>query len=157
MMSVTEAAIDLGLLLAKGYQEFVRELRSALAEQGFDDLGRSDGFVFRTLGDGALTVSELAVRLEISKQGAGQIVDDMARRGYVRRRPDPADGRARPVELAERGRRALAAASAFHRSYERRLVERHGQPAVAALRAVLGGMSGGGAEPPDYQLRALYL
>jgi len=154
---MSDADIDLGLLLAKAYQEFVRDLRASLAGQGFDDLGRSDGYVFRSLAEGPMTVSELAARLEISKQGAGQIVEVMERRGYLRRRSDPTDGRARPVELADRGRRALAAASAFHRGYERRLIDRHGAAAVSGLRAVLDGMVGSGSEPLDYQLRALYL
>ena len=40
---------DLGILLALAYQEFVRELREAHREDGFDDIGRSDGYVFRAL------------------------------------------------------------------------------------------------------------
>lgn len=40
-----------------------------LAAGGFDDLGRSDGYVFRALAAEALTTSELAERLRISKQG----------------------------------------------------------------------------------------
>ncbi len=151
------AAPDLGLLLAKAYQEFVRALRSALAEQGFDDLGRSDGFVFRTLAAGAMTVSELAVRLEISKQGAAQLVGDMEQRDYVRRRTDPHDARARPVELAPRGRRALAAARAFHQSQERQLAREHGHATVAGMRAVLTTMAGGESATLDPQLRAMYL
>ncbi len=54
---------------------------------GYDDLGRSDGVVFRMLNHQPRTVSELAERLEISKQGAAQIIDDMQRRGYVVRTP----------------------------------------------------------------------
>jgi len=79
---------DIGILLLLADQEFVRELREHVAAEGFDDQGRSDGFVFRTLGAGPTTISGLAERLEITKQGAGQIVDDMERRGYVERRPD---------------------------------------------------------------------
>src|SRR6185503_3809478 len=103
----------LGILLALAYQEFVRELREAHAAQGFDDLGRSDGYVFRALAARATTVGELATRLGISKQGAAQIVDDMVARGYVRRRPDPTDGRAQLLSLTARGDAALAAARRF--------------------------------------------
>src|SRR5882757_4671384 len=97
---------------------------------GMTDQGRSDGFVLRTLGAAPATITALADRLEISKQGAGQIVDDMERRGYVERRPDPTDGRARLLHLSERGRAALAAARRFHQRYERALVAEHGQQAV---------------------------
>jgi DNA-binding MarR family transcriptional regulator len=154
---VDMAATDLGLLLAKAYQEFVRDLRTSLAGQGFDDLGRSDGFVFRALAQAPMTVSDLAARLEISKQGAGQIVEDMELRGYVQRRRDPDDGRARPVELAPRGRQALAAASTFHRKYESHLARRLGPGTVTTMRDALTAMAGGETETLDPRLRAMYL
>src|SRR2546423_3141423 len=101
---------DIGILLALAYQQFVTELHQDLGEDGFDDLARSDGYVFRALDREPLTTSALADRLGISKQGGGQLVEDMTRRGYLRRRPDPHDGRARLLELTDRGRRALSAA-----------------------------------------------
>jgi DNA-binding MarR family transcriptional regulator len=148
--------VDLGILLGLAYQEFVRELREAQAGLGFGDLGRSDGFVFRALGSQPMTVSELAARLQISKQGAGQIVDDMERRGYVERRPDPDDGRARLLHLSGRGRAALAAARRFHQRYERRLAREHGREAVANLRRLLEGIAGP-EQAMDPRLRAMYL
>ena len=140
---LTCVTTDLGILLALGYQSFVEQLRDHLAGRGFDDLGRSDGFVLRGLDRTAMTTSQLAALLHISKQGAAQIVNDMQRRGYVEGRPDPADGRARLLHLAPRGRRALAEARAFHRRYERELIDRVGAPAVAALRAALTTIAGG--------------
>jgi DNA-binding MarR family transcriptional regulator len=134
--------VDIGILLLLADQEFVRELREQTAAQGFDDQGRSDGFVFRTLDDGPTTISGLAERLDITKQGAGQIVDDMERRGYVERRPDPTDARARLLHLTDRGQAALAAARKFHQSYERRLRRKFGDEAIDSLRDVLAGMAG---------------
>jgi DNA-binding MarR family transcriptional regulator len=133
---------DLGILLLLADQEFVRELREHTASLGFDDQGRSDGFVFRTLSDGPTTISGLAERLEITKQGASQIVDDMERRGYVERRPDPSDARARLLQLTDRGRAALSAARRFHHAYERKLRNRLGNDAVDTLRDVLTEMAG---------------
>jgi len=134
--------LDFGILLLLADQEFVRALRTATAEQGFDDQGRSDGFVLRTLGSGPTSISGLAERLEITKQGASQIVDDMERRGYVERRPDPTDARARLLHLTSRGQAALAAARKFHQSYERRLRREHGDAAIDAVREVLTTMAG---------------
>src|SRR5215813_8656586 len=122
--------VDLGILLGLAYQEFVRELRETHAAQGFGDTGRSDGIVFRALSTRPMTVSDLASRLQITKQGAGQIVDDMERRGYVKRRPDPDDARARLVYLSARGKTALASARRFHQRYERRLARTHGPEKV---------------------------
>src|SRR5215475_15208196 len=109
-MSVDPQPIDLGVLLALAYGQFVLELRAYLAEEGFDDLGRSDGYVFRALDLAPLTTSELAERLRITKQGAAQIVADMQRRGYVERQPHPDDRRAQRLTLTERGEAALTAA-----------------------------------------------
>lgn len=159
-MSSDAQALDLGILLALGYQEFVRQLRANLAEQGFDDLGRSDGFVFRALNATSMTVSELADRLEISKQGAGQIIEDMEQRGYVERRPDPHDGRSRQVHLSARGEQALAAAQRFHQLYERRLARAHGEQHIATLRLLLTAMAGGeagGEAGFNPALRVLYV
>jgi DNA-binding MarR family transcriptional regulator len=52
--------------------------------------------------DGA-TVTELAAHLGVTKQAASQLVDELARKGYVERRPHPEDARARLVVLTERG------------------------------------------------------
>ena len=135
---------DIGILLLLADQEFVRELRAHVAAQGFDDQGRSDGFVFRTLSAGPTTISGLAERLEITKQGAGQIVDDMERRGYVERRPDPSDARAKLLHLTEHGEAALASARRFHQAYERKLRRRLGDEAIDILREVLTDMAGEG-------------
>lgn len=149
---------DLGVLLALAYQQFVSELHADLGERGFDDLARSDGYVFRALDTEPSTTSALAERLEISKQGAGQLVEDMTRRGYLQSRPDPSDGRARLLELSDRGRLALAAARNFHRRYEQRLARRHGRAHVETLRAMLTAMAptyGEGALDP--RVRAMHV
>jgi DNA-binding MarR family transcriptional regulator len=148
---------DLGILLLLAYQAFVRDLHGRLAEEGFDDLGRSDGFVFRALDQRPMTVGALGERLQVSKQAAGQIVDDMQRRGYVRRGPDPDDGRARLVHLSDRGREALAAARRVHDDTEQRLRRDYGDEALAGLRAVLAALAGGPGGPVDPLVRPLYL
>lgn len=156
MSRMEPTRLDFGILLVLAYQEFVSELRATLTEQGFHDQGRSDGYVLRALSATAMTVSELADRLEISKQGAGQIVDDMERRDYVERRPDPRDGRARLLYLSEHGRDALAAARRFHQRFERHMVKEHGAEAVASLRTLLTAMAGE-EQAADPRFRALYL
>ena len=149
--------LDLGVLMALAYGQFVLQLRAHLADEGFDDLGRSDGYVFRALASAALTTSELAERLRISKQGAGQIVADMQQRGYVGPgEPDPDDRRARRLRLAQRGEQALAAARRFHQRYERGLRRHYGAQRVNELRELLVEMAGAGG-PIDPDLRGLYL
>jgi len=48
----------------------------------------------------------------VTRQAAAQLVDEMVARGYVERRPHPADGRAQLIVLTERGWACTRAASA---------------------------------------------
>lgn len=157
MPAAAQPRSDLGILVLLAYQGFVHLLHSAMAERGHDDLGRSDGVVFRMVAARPRTVSELAAGMEITKQGAAQIVEDMERRGYVVRRPDPTDARARLVELTGRGRSALEVARAFHRTYEQKLTRAHGRESVDAVRAVLAAMAAEAPEGLSRELRGLYL
>jgi DNA-binding MarR family transcriptional regulator len=120
-------------------------MRTDLARQGFDDLGRSYGYVFRVLGDGDRSLSELAGLLGMTLPGAGKIVDEMEARGYVERHPDRLDRRVKRLALSRRGRAALKAARAFHRDYERRLAK---APAIrAALESIVGEPADGPTPP----------
>ncbi len=131
------SSIDFGILLGLSYQAFVDELRSALAAEGFTDMGASYGYVFRALGAEELNLRALAGRLGMTDQGAAKIVDEMEARGYVERRAHPDDGRIKRLRLAGRGRAALAAARRFHARYERRLAQRLGLREVGVVRHVL--------------------
>ena len=155
-MSASRQGQDIGILLGLAYQQFVEELRVELSEAGVDTLGRSDGYVFRALAERPCTVSELAARLQITKQGAAQIVTDMEHRGLVDRRPDPDDGRARLVRLTDEGSRALREARKFHRAFERRLVRQLGPGVVQGLVATLEHVVGDDTLR-DPRIRALYL
>lgn len=137
---------DIGILLALAYGTFVGEMHADLAARGFEDLGRSYGYVFRVLADGDRSLSELAVLLGMTPPGAGKIVDEMEGRGYVERLPDRSDRRVKRLRLSRRGRAALRAARAFHSRFERRL------PDGPALRAALEGIAGDTADgsPPRY-------
>ena len=53
--------------------------------------------------------SELADMMEIEKAPAGRIVDRMEEKGWVERRPDPADRRVNRIYLTDRGERVFAA------------------------------------------------
>jgi MarR family transcriptional regulator for hemolysin len=146
---------DLGILLGLAYQTFVDELNAHLATAGFDGVGPSFGYVFRALLGGSLTTSQLAAGLRITPQGAAKIVDDMVAAGYVERRSDPGDGRARQLHLTGRGRRAVATARRFHAEYEWRLARRCGRKRAAALREVLAEIVDSDAAAADSAARLL--
>jgi DNA-binding MarR family transcriptional regulator len=134
---------DMGILLGLAFGAFVEEMHADLAARGFDDLGRSYGYVFRVLADGDRSLSELAGLLGMTLPGAGKIVDEMEQRGYVERHPDPADRRVKRLRLSARGRAALKAARAFHRRFERGLAD--GPALRAALEAIAADAAAGPA------------
>jgi len=128
---------DFGVLLGLAYQGFVDQLHGQLAEHGFTKLGPAYGYVVRAIdSEPGIRQRELAGRLGITEQGAGKIIAEMVRDRFVRRRPDPGDGRAHRLELAARGKDLLAAARRFHAEFERDLAAELGI-SVATTRRVL--------------------
>ena len=63
MSTPPNTAIDFGLLLNVAYGAFKERLHTSLATAGFDDLGPSFGYVFRSLASGPLSLVQLATLL----------------------------------------------------------------------------------------------
>jgi len=101
--------LELAFLLGHGYHALLGEFVRRLDAAGYGDLRPVHGFVFQALRQGK-TASELAEDLGVTKQAAGQLVDDLESRGYVRRVPHPAGGRRKLVVLTEAAERHLAVA-----------------------------------------------
>ncbi len=147
---------DLGIQLGLAYAAFVDWLNAEMAAAGFDDLGARFGYLFRALADGPATLTDLADGLRMSTQGAAKILTEMQARGYVRRVAHPTDGRARLIELTDRGRLALEAAHGLHQRYEQMLGERIGVRAVSTLRRALADiLELGDVDPASRLLRPL--
>jgi DNA-binding MarR family transcriptional regulator len=68
--------------------------------------------VFQRIAPDGSRLTDLADQAQMSKQSAGVMVDQLERLGYVRRVPDPADGRARLIVIEQRGQRAVDIAAA---------------------------------------------
>lgn len=81
--------------------------------------------------------TELARRIDVSKQAVGQALADLAGRGFVEQVPDPADGRGRLVRLTRAGVAAFDHGRAVLTFYEHALAERLGRPKVETLRSTL--------------------
>jgi DNA-binding MarR family transcriptional regulator len=99
---------DIGLLcqvIASATSERVLE---RLTAAGFDDVRVSHGFVIQGLLAGDATVTDLAQRLGVSSQAVSKSVIELEQRGYVVRRRDAGDGRARTIELTDRATAMLA-------------------------------------------------
>jgi DNA-binding MarR family transcriptional regulator len=104
---------------------------------GFDDLTLAQGRIAARLDDRGMRLTELAAAAQVTKQTAGFLVDQLERAGYVERRPDPTDARARLVVIAERGRRAQERAREVEQEVEAEWEAHLGADRMAALRASL--------------------
>ena len=89
----------------------IDELHRRLAERGHPDVRPAHGYAFQAIGVSGATATELGRRLGVTKQAAGQMVDELVRLGYVVRGADPADGRRRIVTLTPRGVDCLRASA----------------------------------------------
>jgi MarR family transcriptional regulator, temperature-dependent positive regulator of motility len=93
---------------------------------GYGDVRPAHYAVFRYLEPEGSRVTELAEAARITKQSMGELVVYLERRGYVERRPDPRDGRAKIVVLTEAGLRWIEAAVERVGEIEDALAERMG-------------------------------
>ena len=107
-----EQPVDLGVALFIPYRYMEDRIFRAIQDAGFDDWTLAQVRVFQRLGPDGSRLTDLADQAQMSKQSAGVLVDQLERLGYVRRVPDPTDGRARLIVIEERGRRAAEVARA---------------------------------------------
>ena len=108
-----------------------------LAAGGFADLRRSHGVVFEMLDPEGSRITDMARRARITKQGMGQLVAELEEMGYVERRPDPADRRAKRVVLTAKGQAAVEAGLAALSDLEARWAGHVGERRARELRATL--------------------
>jgi DNA-binding MarR family transcriptional regulator len=133
------AAVPLSMpgLLRAAQQVYALEVRDALAAAGSDDTPRNGSYVISASARRSTPLSAIIERLGLSKQAAGQLVDNLVARGYLERAVDPDDRRRLVVTLTNRGRAAAAVIRAAVDRVDAELEARLGQDRVAAARAVL--------------------
>ena len=99
--------LAIGQLLVQALREFRRELFAAAGEGGYPDLREPHLQIFGNLGIDGIRLTELATRAQLSLAATSELVNDLQDLGYLERRPDPTDGRAKLIHPTAQGRRAL--------------------------------------------------
>ncbi|NKY39785.1 MarR family winged helix-turn-helix transcriptional regulator, partial [Cellulomonas septica] len=110
-----DAPTDLGALAARVRTAIDDETAHRLTTAGHPDLRPQHRSVLGALDDDGTRATAIGRRTGQHKQVVGTSVDELEALGYVERRPDPADRRAKLVVATPRGadaRRVLAAAGA---------------------------------------------
>jgi DNA-binding MarR family transcriptional regulator len=114
-----------------------RHMLERLHERGFADFDGAYLNVFQYPGPQGARPSELAARLGMSKQALNYLLGELERLGYLERRRDPDDLRARRIALTSRGRAAIRAIRAAVAEMEDDWAQRLGPKRFAQLRALL--------------------
>jgi DNA-binding MarR family transcriptional regulator len=140
--------IPLPGLLDMASEALFAEFRVELIEAGYGDIRPTHGCVFRFVHDEGMRLTHLASLSGMTKQSIGEIVDDLADRGYVERIPDPEDKRAKLIRLTEKGEEAQATGRSLFTKLEQRLADRHGPDRLADLRQLLEAIATSAAPQP---------
>jgi DNA-binding MarR family transcriptional regulator len=127
----------LGLLLRLVHQYYAQEVDAALRAAGFGDIRPPHSNVFPFVPPEGIQVSELAQLAHVRKQTMAQAVEQLEHAGYVERRPDPHDRRARLVLLTERGEAVRPVAVAAGRRAEERWARLTSPEEIDELRGSL--------------------
>ena len=125
-------ALAVGLLAAS--RALVDGISAGVRARGFGDLRPAHGFAFTRLAAGGATITQLAEHLDVTRQAAAQLADELVAKGYVTRQPHPADARARLLTLTEKGRACTRAADAATTDTVRSWAAALGESRLHALR-----------------------
>ena len=82
-------------------------------------------------------LTDLASRLGVTKQAAGQLVDELVEMGMLERAPDPADARAKLVRFTKRGKAGIFEGLAVLKELEEEIAGLVGGPKLQTLHEVL--------------------
>ena len=104
---------DLGVLSGRLLFSVQDELFRRLHDAGFTDIVPRHGVVLAYLRHEGVRATDLARSSGQLKQVVGVIVDDLETLGYVERKPDPADRRAKLIVPTRRGRRQMKVADSI--------------------------------------------
>jgi DNA-binding MarR family transcriptional regulator len=110
----------IGQLLARLLRQFRIDLAGPRAQAGFGDIRDPHLQIFGNVRMGGVRLTELADRVQLSLAATSELVNDLEEMRYLTRRPDPTDGRAKLIDLTERGRNAMSAAGFQVADIERR-------------------------------------
>jgi DNA-binding MarR family transcriptional regulator len=133
-------------LLFAAAELLVGELMARMEALGYGDIREGHGCVFGNVDPDGMRLTELAERAGMTKQAVGEAVSDLERLGYAERVADASDGRAKIIQLTERGRAAQSAAFEIIAEIEDEWSERFGARRVEGMRSLLNEILAGKAQ-----------
>jgi DNA-binding MarR family transcriptional regulator len=147
---VNRELLDVPFLLLSAARALVDGVDAGVRARGFTDIRPAHGYAFARLSGTGATVVQLAEHLDVTKQAASQMVDDLVRKGYVERHAHPDDARAKLITLTARGVACTRAAEEAATEVLEPWAARLGPERLAALRAGLSGLATPGRLRPTW-------
>ncbi|MHC9291294.1 MarR family winged helix-turn-helix transcriptional regulator [Mycobacterium sp. LTG2003] len=132
-----DEAPNSAVMMFIAYRAAENRILDIVHEAGFTDLTLAQCRIAQRLNPQGIRLTDLAEQAQVTKQTAGALVDELERAGYVVRRPDPTDARARLVMLSERGAAVCQVAAAEVEAIETEWLEHLGAKAYRDLRRAL--------------------
>jgi DNA-binding MarR family transcriptional regulator len=113
------------------------DVLKVLAKEGFPEIRMVHLNLYRNLDLDGTRLTELASRANMTKQGMQELIDRAERLGFVERRPDPEDRRAKVVAFSKRGLKLLEGLHLAVIFMEKRMAETIGETSVRQIARLL--------------------
>lgn len=137
--------LAVGQLLVRLLHEFRQALFASVDGTEFADLRFAHNQIWGNVGIEGIRLTDLAHRANLSLAACSELVNELQTLGYLDRRPDPTDGRAKLIFPTARGRALLDAAGVrvaeLEAEWRSRLPEGEFDRACRALDRLLAGLS----------------
>jgi DNA-binding MarR family transcriptional regulator len=129
-------------LLRTAYNVLSAAIYRAVSEAGATDMRPAHGNAMEMLSiqDG-LRLTDIATRSGMAPQSMGEIVDDLVSKGYLARREDPSDRRAKRIYLTQKGRETAQASRIALLEVERQISKILGTHKYQEMRRNLSAIS----------------
>jgi DNA-binding MarR family transcriptional regulator len=130
-------------LLRTAYNALSAAIYSAVVQTGAADMRPAHGNAMEMLAvEDGLRLTDIAGRAGMAPQSMGELVDDLAAKGYLERREDPADRRAKRIYLTEKGRATVVASKAAVVQIEEAMLHLLGDRRYHQMRRDLAAIAG---------------
>jgi DNA-binding MarR family transcriptional regulator len=134
-----EQAINTIAMLGRAYSLLGFRIVDGVVGAGFPQKP-SHSAVFAQLSPQGSRLTNLARGANMTPQTMGELVDELEELGYVERRPDPTDRRAKLIALTARGHACIAAGNATIQGIEEQIDQIIGRQGHDQLKRLLSAL-----------------
>ncbi|MGE3644419.1 MAG: MarR family winged helix-turn-helix transcriptional regulator [Beijerinckiaceae bacterium] len=124
---------NVGRAIFNATKKFEQDVLDFLAGNGMGGIRAVHLNLYRNLEFDGTRLTVLAARANMTKQGMQELVDRAEQAGFVERRPDPVDGRAKVIAFSDKGLVLLEALREAIAFAERNMIESIGGAQVELI------------------------